>query len=188
MTPLTTYADTRAAGEVARLKSDFGETEAHDRTGCRFHPSYLPARFRWLARAQPDLFSRVSRWVSFGEYLELKLFGETGVTYSVASWTGLLNRFRLIWDSHLLAGLPVKENQLSPLTDVNRPRCGLRNEFAGRWPALAQIPWFPAVGDGAAANVSGIPPAGCSTMGTTRPAGGSVRCSGTPPPGFGVTG
>jgi gluconokinase len=108
--------------------------------------------------------------VSIGEYLELKLFGETGVTYSVASWTGLLNRFRLIWDAQLLAGLPVKESQLSPLTDVNRPRRGLRKEFAGRWPALAQVPWFPAVGDGAAANVG----SGCIssrqvalTMGTT---------------------
>ena len=170
VTPLTTYADTRAGGEVPRLKSDFGETAVHDRTGCRFHPSYLPARFRWLERAQSDLFARVRRWVSIGEYLELKLFGETGVTYSVASWTGLLNRFRLIWDPQLLAGLPVKENQLSSLTDVSRPRLGLRQEFAARWPALAPVPWFPAVGDGAAANVG----SGCIssrqvalTMGTT---------------------
>jgi gluconokinase len=170
VTPLTTYADTRAAGEVAGLKSDFSEIETHDRTGCRFHPSYLPARFRWLGRVQAELFGRVSRWVSIGEYLELKLFGETGVTYSVASWTGLLNRFLLTWDGQLLAGLPVKESQLSPLTDVNRPRRGLREEFARRWPALARVPWFPAVGDGAAANVG----SGCIssrqvalTLGTT---------------------
>jgi len=169
-TPLTTYADTRAEGEVGGLRFDFDETAAHDRTGCRFHPSYLPARFRWLGRARPDLFARVRRWVSIGEYLELKLFGETAVTYSVASWTGLLNRFRLVWDSQVLAGLPVKGSQLSPLTDVNRPRRGLRQEFAARWPALARVPWFPAVGDGAAANVG----SGCIssrqvalTMGTT---------------------
>ena len=170
VTPLTTYADTRAEGEVAGLRSDFDETAVHDRTGCRFHPSYLPARFRWLRRAQPELFARVSRWVSIGEYLDLKLFGETGVTYSVASWTGLLNRFRLAWDAQLLAGLPLKENHLSPLTDVNQPRRGLRPEFSARWPALAQVRWFPAVGDGAAANVG----SGCIssrqvalTMGTT---------------------
>ena len=56
ITPLTTYADTRAEGEVPQLRSDFDETMLHDRTGCRFHPSYLPARFRWLARANPHLF------------------------------------------------------------------------------------------------------------------------------------
>jgi gluconokinase len=168
--PLTTYADTRGEGEVARLRSDFDEASVHDRTGCRFHPSYLPARLRWLSRAQPGLVRRVTRWVSIGEYLELKLFGDTAVTYSVASWTGLLNRMRLTWDAPLLAGLPVKESQLSPLTDVSRPRRGLRSSFARRWPALADVPWFPAVGDGAAANIG----SGCFssrqvavTMGTT---------------------
>jgi gluconokinase len=107
--PLTTYADTRSEGEVARLRSDFDEASGHDRTGCRFHPSYLPARLRWLSRAQPGPFRRVTRWVSIGEYLELKLFGDTAVTYSVASWTGLLNRMRLTWDGPLLAGLQIRK-------------------------------------------------------------------------------
>jgi len=170
VTPLTTYADTRADAEVAGLKADFDETAVHDRTGCRFHPSYLPARFRWLARTQPDLFRRVTRFISIGEYLELKLFGETAVTYSVASWTGLLNRSRLEWDRELLAALPVKVEQLSALTDVSASRRGLRPDFAARWPILRDLPWFPAVGDGAAANIGSgcVSPARVAlTVGTT---------------------
>ncbi len=170
VTPLTTYADTRGEKEVAGLQSDFDEALMHDRTGCRFHPSYLPARFRWMARFRPEWLGRVARWVSIGEYLELTLFGDTAVSHSVASWTGLQDRFRLVWDAPLLAGLPVGVERLSPLTDVNRPRRGLRPEFAGRWPGLAEVPWFPAVGDGAAANIG----SGCIssrqvavTMGTT---------------------
>jgi gluconokinase len=153
ITPLTTYADTRGEEEVPRLKSVFDETVVHDRTGCRFHSSYLPARFGWLARKNPGLFAKAARWVSLGEYLELKLFGKTAVSYSVASWTGLLDRFRLVWDSHLLAALPVKREMLSPLSDVSQSRRGLRFGFAERWPSLAEVPWFPAVGDGAAANI-----------------------------------
>ena len=143
ITPLTTYADTRAEGEVPQLRSDFDETLLHDRTGCRFHPSYLPARFRWLARANPRLFREVARWVSIGEYMELKLFGETAVSYSVASWTGLLDRFKLVWDSQLLDGLPIKREQLSPLTDVNQPRRGLvsGSPIAGR--SSPKSPGFP---------------------------------------------
>ena len=170
VTPLTTYADTRAEKEVAGLQADFDEASVHDRTGCRFHPSYLPARFRWMARVHLEWLRRVARWVSIGEYLELKLFGETAVSHSVASWTGLQDRFRLVWDAPLLAGLPVGVERLSPLTDVNRPRRGLRSEFAARWPELADVPWFPAVGDGAAANVgSGCISSGqvAVTMGTT---------------------
>jgi gluconokinase len=168
--PLTTYADTRAAEEVAGLRRDFDEERTHDRTGCHFHPSYLPARFRWLARSLPDLFRKSARFVSIGEYLELKLFEEAAVSYSVASWTGLLDRNLLAWDRELLQGLPVRVDQLSPLTDANRPRCGLRSDFSRRWPALRDVPWFPAVGDGATANVgSGCvsPKRVALTVGTT---------------------
>lgn len=168
--PLTSYADTRADAEVVGLKADFDETIVHDRTGCRFHPSYLPARFRWLAQTQPDLFRRVARFVSIGEYLELKLFGEAAVTYSVASWSGLLNRSKLEWDRELMAGLPVRAEQLSPLTDARVPRRGLRPKFAARWPMLRDLPWFPAVGDGATANIGSgcVSPARVAlTVGTT---------------------
>jgi len=153
ITPLTTYADTRGDIEVAGLKADFDEAIFHERTGCRFHPSYLPARLRWLYRHQPKLCRKVARWVSIGEYWELKLFGDAAVSYSVASWTGLLNRHKLVWDPKLLANLPIRMAQLSPLTDVDVPRSGLRGKFAARWPALRNLPWFPAAGDGATANI-----------------------------------
>ena len=170
ITPIFTYADTRAEGEVAGLRAELDEEAVHDRTGCHFHPAYLPAFFRWFARAKPELFRQVARWVTLGEYLELKLFGETSVSYSVASWSGLLDRRRLVWDQPLLAALPVRAGQLSPLMDPNVPRRGLRPEFASRWPGLSRVPWFPAIGDGAAANIG----SGCVspdrialTMGTT---------------------
>jgi len=51
VTSLATYADTRAESEVAGLRSDFDEATIHERTGCHFHPSYLPAYFRWSAKA-----------------------------------------------------------------------------------------------------------------------------------------
>lgn len=170
VTPLTTYADTRAAGEVAGLRAEFDEVEVHDRTGCTFHPSYLPARFRWLARAQPALFKQVTCWLSIGEYLQTKLFGQATMTYSVASWMGLLDRQNLVWDETLLAALPVGIEQLPTLSDLNAPQRGLCPEFASRWPALRDLPWFPAIGDGVTANVgSGCvsPQRVALTVGTT---------------------
>ncbi len=153
ITPLTTYADTRAYSEVPHLQAEFDESIVHDRTGCHFHPCYLPAYFRWFAKAKPDLFKQVSRWMSIGEYLELKLFGQSAVSYSVASWLGLLNRNSLTWDEQLIASLPIRTDQLSPLVDSNHFRRGLQPEFANRWAALQEIPWFPALGDGASANI-----------------------------------
>jgi gluconokinase len=152
-TPMITYADTRAACEVEALRAELDEEAVHDRTGCLFHASYLPARLRWLAATQPELLGRSDRWISIGEHMERRLFGDTAVSYSVASWTGLLDRRRKEWDRDLLVALGLKTEQLSPLTDVGAPRRGLRAPFAGRWPQLADVPWFPAVGDGAAANI-----------------------------------
>ena len=157
--PLTTYADTRSADDAPGLQVDFDETEIHNRTGCRFHPTYWPARLRWLRREWPGRFAQVAHWLTLGEYLELKLFGETAITHSVASWSGLLDRRKLAWDEELLAGLSVSVGQLSPPINASQPRRGLLPEFAARWPVLAGVPWFPAIGDGAGANIG----SGCTT-------------------------
>jgi gluconokinase len=170
LTPVFTYADTRAQADVARLQAEFNESEVHDRTGCHFHSSYLPARFRWLSRTQPHLIERAERWLSLGEYMDLKLFGQASVSYSVASWSGMLDRHKLVWDHRLLQKMPIDASQLSPLVDFEFSRRGLRPEFAARWPTLVRRPWFPAIGDGAAANIgSGCisPSRAALTMGTT---------------------
>src|SRR5918911_89068 len=46
-TPLLTWADTRAAQVANNLRSQFAEPQIHSRTGCRFHPSYWPAKLGW---------------------------------------------------------------------------------------------------------------------------------------------
>ena len=173
VTPLFIYADTRNAADAEGLRQELGAAglrASHDRVGCLIHTSYLPARFRWLARTQPDTLKNSRYWLSFGEYLYWKLLGQRTVSYSVASWTGMLNRRSLTWDGEWLAALPVRADQLSPLVDVNQPVQGLLSPWAERWPALRTIPWYPAIGDGAAANLG----SGCDqptrialTIGTT---------------------
>lgn len=159
VTPVYTWADTRPAEDAERLKEEVDVEAVHERTGCLIHPSYLPPRFLWLERTQPELLAQVERWMSLSEYIHLRLFGRAVCSYSIASWTGLLNRHSLTWDSEWLRQLPIDEAQLSPLGDVDTPLTGLRSPFAERWPALAGIPWFPALGDGAGSNVG----SGCTT-------------------------
>ncbi len=153
LTTVSTYADTRAAAEAEELAGMVDPRAYRERTGCLFHPSYLPARFLWWKKHAGCVFRTVKRWISLGEYLYLRLFGEARVSYSVASWSGLLDRKRLEWDRETLEVLPIGPANLSPLCDLDEPFHGLKGGFASRWPALAEIPWFPAVGDGAAANV-----------------------------------
>lgn len=161
ITALVLYGDTRAAPQAEALRSRLDEDYFHQRTGARFHSSYLPARFLWWQQTRPDEFAQVQHWVSLGEYFLLKLFGSTAVSYSIASWTGLLDRARLTWDEELLRHLPVRQEQLSALVDANHAWYELQPRFAARWPALGHIPWFPAIGDGAAANMG----SGCVSPG-----------------------
>ncbi|MEZ4861391.1 MAG: gluconokinase [Caldilineaceae bacterium] len=173
VTPVYTYADTRNTQDADQLRQTLGEEgirAAHDRTGCLVHSSYLPPRFQWLARTQPDKLKASVYWMSFGEYFYWKVLGQRAVSYSVAAWTGLLDRRRLAWDSVWLEKLPLREEQLSPLIDVDEPLIGLLPPWAERWPALKDLPWLPTIGDGAAANMG----SGCDsperialTIGTT---------------------
>jgi gluconokinase len=170
ITPMVIYADTRNDSDADRLRAELDEHAVHDRTGCLLRTSYWPARLAWYRRTQPEIWRQAAHWVTLGEYLELQLFGRCRVSYSAASWSGLLDRRRLIWDAPLLEWLGVRHDQLSPLVDVGEPLRGLREPFAMRWPVLRDIPWFPAIGDGAAANIG----SGCAgpsrialTVGTT---------------------
>jgi gluconokinase len=170
ISPLYPYSDTRPVREAGALRQRLDEAAAHQRTGCRFHPSYLPARFLWIQRTRPELLEPAVRWMTVGEYLALQLFGRTAVSFSAASWSGLLDRQRLDWDAELLAALPLDRAALSPLVESDSPFRGLLPQFAKRWPALHNLPWFPALGDGAAANIGSScldASRACLTIGTS---------------------
>ena len=70
----------------------------------------------------------------------------------MASGTGLLDVHAMVWDAEMLEVSGIGVDRLSPLVDLGPPGC-LRADFANRWPALADAHWFPALGDGACANV-----------------------------------
>lgn len=159
LTPLFSWADTRSSAHAAQLRRELTEREVHARTGCILHPSYYPAKLRWLADTQPTIYRRVAYWLSFGEYFYHKIFGTNRASISIASGTGLFNQFDCKWDTVTLAALSITEDKLSPLTDLDNPHYGLLPEYAQRWQTLKDIPWFPAIGDGAAGNIG----SGCYT-------------------------
>lgn len=155
LTPVYTYADTRSAFDVDQLKGELDEAAVHQRTGAMQHTSYVAGRVRWLERTSPDLFKRVGRWLDVSTYLHTRWFGtqDVAASYSISSWSGLLNRHRLEWDEQLINHVGLTVGNLPRLAPHTVPQTGLCPEFQARWPALANVPFFPAVGDGAAVNV-----------------------------------
>lgn len=155
LTPLYTYADTRPRDDVIALGREIDLHATYERTGCPLHTGYLPARLRWLRRVHPERAARARRWLDIGTFLYARWFRQAPVpmSYSTASWSGLLDRRRLRWDGELLRHLGVDEGALPPLAEYDAARRGLAASYARRWPALRDVPFFLSVGDGAAANV-----------------------------------
>jgi gluconokinase len=157
VTPVYYWADTRSARQVDELRREIDVAAMHARTGCPLHSSFWPAKLRWVRATAPAVFGRVARWCSFGEYVIWRLHGReaAGVSIAMASGTGMLDVRRLVWDAEMLAVTGIACEQLAPLIDRDTPAKRLAGEYAARWPALAGVPWFPALGDGACANVGG---------------------------------
>ncbi len=142
--PLLTWRDTRSAAAAERLARKLDADAIHARTGCVLHPSFWPAKLSWLAETDPETFGSAARFLSFSDYLYLRLVGEGPTSVSMASGTGLLDVGNRCWDAELLDVLGLDPRRLPPISDE---------------PVGAGEPWFPALGDGAASNVG----AGCLT-------------------------
>ncbi len=172
VTPVYTYADTRTASDVQELQRSIDVADAYQRTGVMQHTSYVPGRVMWLRRTAPERFGRIAKWVDISTFMFSHWFGSTNVpaSYSVSAWSGLLNRHELSWDERLLDAVGLEATNLPRLAPYSDGQSGLCPVYSVRWPQLADVPFYLAVGDGAAVNVG----SGCTdrrnialTVGTT---------------------
>ncbi|HEX5939036.1 MAG TPA: gluconokinase [Dehalococcoidia bacterium] len=160
VTPLYLYSDTRPAAEVDTLRQRLDPRRVHQRTGCPIHTSYLPARLLWLALREPALNAASRRWLALPDFVYRRFFGRATSSFSIASWSGLLDHAALNWDYELLEILQADPKRLTPIAE--EPLEGLSEPYATRWPVLKTVPWFPAYADGVASNIG----SGCADEGT----------------------
>lgn len=73
------------------------------------------------------------------------------ISYSEASWLGLLDFKHLCWDPQALQAAHIELSSLPPLLDYDQFNSTLSDEYLNRWPELHQAKLFLGIGDGAAA-------------------------------------
>jgi gluconokinase len=157
ITPVYTWADSRCRDEASALRKNPGEAALHGRTGCMVRASFWPAKLCWLKKTQSALFREVARWVSPAEWLQEKWCGVANISYSMASGTGLLDGRTLRWHATLLRRCGIDVARLNSLSDEPS---AISKSNARKFPELAGVPWYPAIGDGVASNLG---------SGATRP-------------------
>ncbi len=158
LTHIITWADSRCRPEAAQLRETFSEAEVHARTGCMLRSSFWPAKLLWLNEKHPAAFKAAKHWMSPAEWLQQQLIGRAGCALAMATGTGLFNPTTLQWDAPLLAHCGVDASQFLPLSDAP---VAIEGALAQQFPELAGVPWFPAIGDGAASNLG----SGCTAPG-----------------------
>lgn len=145
LTPVYTWADSRAAEAARELRNHLNERRVHALTGCRIHSSYWPAKLRWIKTESPALFGKVALWVSPADWILHRLFATTHTTPSMASGTGLLDLQRFEWSGEICRVAAVSQKTLpsiesTPVITSSR-RLGLSSVA------------IMVIGDGAASNL-----------------------------------
>lgn len=173
ITPVVTWADTRASAQAARLRAEPSAAALHRRTGTPVHAMSPLVKLHWFRDSEPHLFSRVAHWVGIKEFLVHKLTTTWVTDQSMASGTGLYNLSERRWDSLALDGAGIASEQLPELVST-------RSQLRGRSHAMTELglradtPIVIGAGDGPLANlgVGAVEPgvAACS-LGTS----GAVR-------------
>lgn len=148
-----TWLDTRARPQAEpEDPRDF-----HARTGGWPHTLYWTAKAPFLAEqlglvreSGPVREPGACRFLGLPDYVRARLLDAPATSLSMASGTGMLDLVAGQWDPEALALAGIDADQVPPIED---DPAYLGAEFARRWPALADVPWHPVLGDGAASNL-----------------------------------
>jgi gluconokinase len=112
LTPLVTWADSRARDEARQLRQQGMARELLHRSGTPVHPMSPLVKLVWFSRHEPELARQVRWWVGLKDFVLHHLTGDLVTELSSASGTGLLNLKNRGWDSQSLDLAGVKADQL----------------------------------------------------------------------------
>ncbi|WP_307793135.1 gluconokinase [Microbacterium stercoris] len=166
ITPVITWADTRATAQAERIRAATGGLALHRRTGTPVHPMSPLTKLAWIREQDPDLHARASRWVGIKDWVQLRLTGSLVTDHSVASASGLMDIHRLEWDAEALEIAGITADQLPVLVRTTDVLPGLTIETAAVTGLAASTPVVVGAGDGPLANLG---------VGAVRP--GVAACS-----------
>ena len=115
LTPLVTWADSRARDEARQLRRQGLARELLHRSGTPVHPMSPLLKLIWFTRHEPRLTGQVRWWAGLKDYVLHHLTGDLVTELSSASATGLLNLSSRNWDPQSLDLAGIKVDQLPPV-------------------------------------------------------------------------
>jgi gluconokinase len=152
LTPLLTWADSRATAEAAELRERPEGLALHRVSGTPVHPMSPLTKLVWFQRHERQLSARVRAWVGLKDFVLHALTGTLATELSSASATGLLDLSTRSWNPAALEVAGLREDQLPavlPTTAV----LGLGKAVAARLGLPVNTPVVVGAGDGPLGNL-----------------------------------
>jgi len=119
VSPIYTWADTRAAKTVAEFRRD-EELWAwfYNKTGCAVHSLYPLWKIVHLKKEAPDLFKKARYITSQLQYVFEQLTGQRFESKTIASGSGMFNIHTLEWDEDILKFAGISPSMLCELKEA----------------------------------------------------------------------
>lgn len=156
------------AQECKEIRADMGADKLdrlYQQTGAPIHSAYALAQLRSLYKScSKDETDRIYKWQTLASLCLSHWTGQSSlpISYSEASWTGLLNFRHCAYDFDATALLPRGcLGTLPRLADFSEYIPGIsehtsngkKNRYWSSWPELRDTKLFLGIGDGACANI-----------------------------------
>jgi xylulokinase len=129
--PCILWNDTRSADECAWLSEHHPEMMAI--SGNMIMPGFTAPKLVWVARHEPNVFSRVAKVLLPKDYLRWRLTGEFVSDPSDAAGTLWLDVEKRDWSDELLAMTDLNRSQMPSLVEGSAPSGTLRAALATEW-------------------------------------------------------
>lgn len=128
--PCILWNDTRSYAEAAKLDAD---PRFRKLTGNIVFPGFTAPKLAWVAKHEPEIFSKVAKVLLPKDYLRLWLTGEYISEMSDSAGTSWLDTGARKWSAELLDATGLSESHMPSLVEGTEQAGKLRSELASAW-------------------------------------------------------
>ncbi|MFT3862428.1 FGGY family carbohydrate kinase [Micropruina sp.] len=173
LTPLLTWADSRAADQAMRLRDTELGRRLHRTSGTPVHSMSLLTKLLWFGEHEPELLRSARWWVGLKDFILFQLTGELVTEVSNASGTGLLDLQTLDWNPEALELVGLTADRLPPVRPTTES-LPLSRALADQVGLPAGLPVVLGAGDGPLGNL-GVGALEPGVVGLSLGTSGAVR-------------
>lgn len=180
LTPLVTWADTRAREEARSVRRSGDAAGLHASTGVPVHPMTPLTKLMWFARHEAETWAAARWWVGLKELVLLWLTGRLVTELSSASGTGLLDMQTRSWSPLALDACGVRADRLPEILPTTTalglaPAAARDVGLPGGTPVVLGAADGPLANLGTGAMAPGLAGLSLGTSGAVRVAVGAPR-------------